>query len=120
MFARWTQLDLTRIPRGRSVLASVAIDSVASQLRVLLVPMRAVQSVLSQNISVCAFRSAVSMRRNAERSKSLARPLRRSVAHHVPSACVALDPLDKEGKPRHRRVEQITIPHDRALALTPT
>jgi MFS family permease len=39
MFARWTQLDLTRIPRGRSVLASVAIDSVASGALVPFVPL---------------------------------------------------------------------------------
>ncbi|WIV58054.1 MFS transporter [Amycolatopsis nalaikhensis] len=39
MFARWTQLDLTRIPRGRSVLASVAIDSVASGALLPFVPL---------------------------------------------------------------------------------
>ena len=30
MLARWTQLDLARIPRGRAVIASIAVDSVAS------------------------------------------------------------------------------------------
>ncbi|WP_328614042.1 MFS transporter [Amycolatopsis sp. NBC_00355] len=39
MFARWTQLDLARIPRGRSVLASVAIDSVASGALVPFIPL---------------------------------------------------------------------------------
>lgn len=30
MLARWSQLDLTRIPRGRSIIASIAVDSIAS------------------------------------------------------------------------------------------
>ncbi|HEX3649651.1 MAG TPA: MFS transporter [Pseudonocardiaceae bacterium] len=39
MLARWTQLDLARIPRGRAVIASIAIDSVASGALIPFVPL---------------------------------------------------------------------------------
>lgn len=39
MVARWTQLDLARIPRGRAVIASIAIDSVASGALIPFVPL---------------------------------------------------------------------------------
>jgi MFS family permease len=39
MLARWTQLDLTHVPRGRSILASIAVDSVASGALLPFVPL---------------------------------------------------------------------------------